>query len=151
METAVKKLYEAMFLVDTAQAVADWDGLIKAIRTILEKSGADIISIRKWDDRSLAYEVDHKNRGTYILCYFRVAGEVVTTIERDVRLSERVMRMLILAAEHMSQEDIEKDTPAMIAEKHPQIAAEPEAAVAEKVEPQEEFEIPEELQEELEK
>ncbi len=52
METVAKnKLYEGMFLIDSAQAGADWDGVISAIRTILEKTGAVIDSIRKWDDR----------------------------------------------------------------------------------------------------
>jgi small subunit ribosomal protein S6 len=149
LETAVKKLYEAMFLIDAAQAASDWDGIVKTIRTILEKSGADVISIRKWDDRSLAYPINRMDRGTYIISYFRVQGEAVKTIERDITLSERITRALILAAEHMTQADIEKDTPAMMAEKQPHQPAE-EAAVVE-AEPVEEFEIPAEVREELEK
>ena len=48
METVAKnKLYEGMFLVDSSKTGADWDGIIATIRTILEKSGAEIDSIRK--------------------------------------------------------------------------------------------------------
>jgi len=112
-----KKLYEAMFLVDSAEAAGDWDGVNGAIRKILERAGAEIVSIRKWDERRLAYDINGKSRGTYILCYFRVDGERIREIERDVQLSERIMRVLILCAEHMSQEDIEKDTPAVLVEK----------------------------------
>jgi len=112
------KLYEAMFLVDSAEATADWDGVNTIIRNILERAGAEIVSIRKWDDRKLAYDISGKSRGTYILCYFRADGGRIREIERDVQLSERIMRALILSAEHMSQEDIEKDTPATQAEKY---------------------------------
>ena len=113
METETKnKLYEGMFLVDSSQAGADWDGIIAAIRTILEKSGAEIDSIKKWDDRRLAYEIKGKSRGTYILSYFRVDGERIQDIERSVRLSEKIMRVLILSVEGLRPEDIEKDTPA---------------------------------------
>jgi small subunit ribosomal protein S6 len=112
-----KKLYEAMFLVDSAEAAGDWDGVNGAIRKILERAGAEIVSIRKWDERKLAYDINGKSRGTYILCYFRVDGVRIREIERDVQLSERIMRVLILCAEHMSQEDIEKDTPALLVEK----------------------------------
>jgi small subunit ribosomal protein S6 len=101
-----------MFLVDSSQAGADWDGIIGAIRTILEKAGAEIDSMRKWDDRRLAYEIKGKNRGTYILSYFRVDGERIQDIERAVQLSEKIMRVLILSAEGQSPEDIEKETPA---------------------------------------
>lgn len=117
METIVKKLYEGMFLVDAAEAEADWDGVVSNVKDILGRVGAEIISLRKWDTRRLAYAVDKKNRGTYILCYFRVDGTRVREIERTVQLSERIMRVLILSADHLTQEDIEKDTPAVLAVK----------------------------------
>ena len=120
METIVKKLYEAMFLIDSAEAAADWDGINTTIRNILERAEAEIVSIKKWDERKLAYEINGKTRGTYILCYFRVAGDRIRDIERDVRLSERIIRVLILCAEHREKEDVEKDTPVMLAEKRKQ-------------------------------
>ena len=116
METVVsKKLYEAMFLVDSAQA-ADWDATIATLKDVLRRADAEIVSIRKWDDRRLVYEIGGKNRGMYILCYFRADGEKVQEIERAVQLSERIMRVLILSTEQMTAEDIEKDTPASRAE-----------------------------------
>ncbi len=118
METVAKnKLYEGMFLVDSSVAGADWDGTIAAIRKILEKAKAEIVSIAKWDDRRLAYDIKGKSRGTYILSYFRVDGGRIQGIEKSVRLSEKIMRVLILSAERLSQEDIEKETPAMKLEK----------------------------------
>jgi len=107
LKAEAKKLYEAMFLVDSAQAASDWDGVITSIKTILKKANREIVSIRKWDERKLAYEVKGHSRGTYILCYFRANGEKIQDIERDVQLSERIMRVLILSADHMTQEDIE--------------------------------------------
>lgn len=113
METVTKnKLYEGMFLVDSSKAGADWDGIIAAIRTILEKAEAEIDSIRKWDDRRLAYDIKGKSRGTYILSYFRADGGRIQDIEKAVQLSEKIMRVLILSAERLRPEDIEKDTPA---------------------------------------
>ncbi len=131
METIVKKLYEAMFLIDSAEAAADWDGINTTIRNILERAEAEIVSIEKWDERKLAYEINGKTRGTYILCYFRAAGDRIRDIERDVRLSERIIRVLILCAEHREKEDVEKDTPVLLAEKRKQKTAQ---AAAERVE-----------------
>jgi small subunit ribosomal protein S6 len=117
-----RKLYEAMFLVDSAEASADWDGVNSAIKKMLERAAAEIVSMRKWDELRLAYEIDGKARGTYIPCYFRAEGEKLRDIERDVQLSERIMRVLILCADHLTQEDVEKDTPFVQAEKHKQKA-----------------------------
>ena len=117
MEAVTKKLYEGMFLVDSAQATADWNGVLSTIRTILERAEAEIVSLRKWDERKLAYGIGGKSRGTYILLYFKAEGRRIRDIERDVQLSEKIMRALILNAEQMTPTDIEKETPAMKTEK----------------------------------
>ncbi|MGD2094819.1 MAG: 30S ribosomal protein S6 [Phycisphaerales bacterium] len=132
METAVKnRLYEGMFLIDSALASTDWDGTLATIRTILEKAEAEIVSIRKWDERKLAYEIKGKSRGTYILCYFKADGDRIQGIEKAVTLSEQIMRVLILNAERLTPEDIEKDTPATKVEKEKQKASKPAAVKAE--------------------
>jgi len=123
---AEKKLYEGMFLVDSAKAASDWDGVNAAIKKILDRAEAEIVSMRKWDDRRLAYDIRSVSRGTYLLCYFRADGSQIQSIEKAVQLSEAIIRVLILSTDQMTQEDIEKDTPATKAEK------EKEKAIAEK-------------------
>jgi len=117
LETATRKLYEGMFLVDSALATADWDGVLSTIRTILERAEAEIVSLRKWDERKLVYNISGKSRGTYILSHFRAEGNRIRDIERDVQLSEKIMRALILNAEQMTPTDIAKETPAVKTEK----------------------------------
>ncbi len=117
METITKQLYEGMFLVDVAKASSDWDGVISNITKILERSGSEIISIKKWDDRKLAYDIKGQSRGVYIISYFKVEGPKIQEIEKNLRLSEQIMRLLILNAELMTQEDIDRETPAVKAEK----------------------------------
>jgi small subunit ribosomal protein S6 len=104
----VRRLYEAMFLVDSA-AQADWDSISSAARKILEKAGAEIVSMKKWDERKLAYEISGRDRGTYILCYFHADGQKIRQIERDVQLSEKIMRVLILSTEGRDKEGVERD------------------------------------------
>src|SRR4030042_233841 len=96
LETGIKKLYEAMFLIDSAEAAKDWDGLIELISKMLTKADAEIVSIRKWDERALAYSIRRCTRGTYILAYFKSDGKKIHEIERDVQLSERIIRVLVL-------------------------------------------------------
>lgn len=116
-ETVGKSLYEGMFLVDSAEAAADWDAVVTTIRNVLERAEAEIVSIRKWDERRLVYKINGKTRGTYILCYFRVAGTRIQEIERNIQLSMAIWRVLILNTEQQTEADIEKETPAMLVEK----------------------------------
>jgi small subunit ribosomal protein S6 len=120
--TAEKKMYEGMFLVDSAKAASDWDGVNSAIKRVLDRAKAEIVSMKKWDDRKLAYNIRGVERGTYILCYFKADGEKIQGIEKAVQLSEKIIRVLILSTEQMTKEDMEKDTPAAKAEKEKQKA-----------------------------
>jgi len=119
---AEKKLYEGMFLVDSAKAASDWDGVNAAIKKILDRAGAEIVSMRKWDDRRLAYDIRGTSRGTYMLCYFKADGQKIQGIEKDVQLSENIIRVLILSTDQMTKEDIERDTPATKTEKEKAVA-----------------------------
>ena len=116
METIAKRLYEGLFLVDSALAASDWQGINNVIKKAIEKNDAEIVSLNKWDERKLAYEIEGKERGTYILCYFNAPPAKITLIEREVQLSELIMRVMILRTDRMPQEMIEKATPAMTAE-----------------------------------
>jgi small subunit ribosomal protein S6 len=108
LETGVKKLYEVMFLIDSAEAAKDWDGIIELVTKMLNKIDAQIISLKKWDERPLAYSIKRCTRGTYILSYFKADGRKITELERDVLLSERIMRALILRVDHITEEEIIK-------------------------------------------
>ncbi len=127
METVVKRTYEGLFLVDSGQAAADWKQVTGAIETILSRSESEVISLRKWDDRRLAYEIEKKNRGTFILVYFDCDPGRISSMERDVQLSEKVVRVLILRTDRMTAEMMDKPTPAMVES----AAAEARAAAAE--------------------
>ncbi len=106
---AVKRLYEGMFLVDSALAAADWEGTLAMVENILKRADAEIVVLRKWDERRLAYDVEHKSRGTYILAYFKADTQRINGIEKDVQLNEKIMRVLILTTEGRPQDMIDRD------------------------------------------
>ena len=127
MET-VKRLYEGLFLVDSAIAAGNWQLVEDTIHKILNKAGAEVVSFRKWDERKLISDIGKVSRGTYILVYFNCDTQRVHDIERDVQLSETLLRALILRTDRMSQSEIDKPTPIMIAETQAQVDAADAAA-----------------------
>jgi small subunit ribosomal protein S6 len=110
LKTVAAKLYEGMFLVDSALAASDWQGVIDTIRSILDRAGVEIVSVDKWDERKLAYGIKGKSRGTYILAYFRAQGSQVAPIERAAMLSEDIMRVLILCVEGVEERYLTRTT-----------------------------------------
>lgn len=113
MSNSLKRIYEAMFLVDSAVAAADWNEVKEAINKVMARAEVEVISLRKWDERRLAYEIANHKRGMYILCYFKASPEAIVGIERDVQLSELLLRALILQADHITEEQMRASTPAM--------------------------------------
>jgi small subunit ribosomal protein S6 len=121
--------YEGMFLLGQAQA-ADLSGAIQHIQEIMARGHAEILAMRKWDERRLAYEIRGQKRGTYILLYFKAPGKDVAHIERDCNLSERVLRTLILRADHMTEEQMRSADARKELEIEAKLRAERPAAVA---------------------
>lgn len=130
METALKRLYEGMFLVDSALAAQDWQVIIDEVQRIMDRAEAEVVSLKKWDERRLCYEVQKKSRGTYILAYFNCETSKIGGIERDVQLSELITRVLVLRTDRMTPGDLEKLTPleAVAAEEAERAAAAEERA-----------------------
>jgi len=97
--------YEAMFLLSQAVA-ADLNGAIDHIKDIISRGHGEIVAMRKWDERRLAYEIDGQKRGYYILCYFKAPGESLSHIERDCNLSEKLLRSMVTRADHLTEEQL---------------------------------------------
>src|SRR5436305_6233798 len=98
--------YEGMFLFGQSTA-ADLEHATRTVRTMVERHGGTVLVLKKWDERKLAYEIGKNKRGTYVICYFNAPGATVPQIERDVNLSEDVLRVMITRADHMNQQEME--------------------------------------------
>src|ERR1700685_2789797 len=107
------KQYEAMFLLPPAGAEAE--GPLNTVRGMIEKHGGQIQVIKKWDERKLAYEIGKQKRGTYIIAFFKAAGSAVTALERDVKLSEEILGVLVTRADHLNVEEMGAVEPQPIA------------------------------------
>jgi len=102
--------YEAMFLFPPP-GTTDVDGMLTAARGMIERHGGKITFIKKWDERKLTYEIKKQKRGTYIIAFYEGPGSSVAAIERDVNLSEDVLRVIITRADHLSQKEMEAVEP----------------------------------------
>ncbi len=97
--------YEAMFLVGT-MASTEAEAGIALCRKFIEAHGGQIQVIKKWDERKLSYEINKQKRGTYVIAFFKAEGSSVTALERDVKLNEEILRVLVLRAEHLNETEM---------------------------------------------
>lgn len=104
--TAVKtNPYEVMFLTSQGTA-ADLGSLVEHIGELFNRAGAEIISLRKWDERRLAFPIETQKRGVYFLAYANMPAEGPSQLERDCVISEKIMRVLVTKADHLTMDEM---------------------------------------------
>jgi ribosomal protein S6 len=92
-----------MFLFDTT-AAREWSTIEDEVRRLCSRIGAELLVCVKFDERKLAYEIARRKRGTYVLAYIDVPRKRIGDLERDIRLSEVILRGLVLRAEGLTEE-----------------------------------------------
>ena len=85
------------------------------IHDVLSRSDAEILSIKPWEERRLAYQIMKQKRGLYVLVYFNMDPLKVVEMERDCRLNEKIHRVLVLRKDSLTDSEINSETPATIA------------------------------------
>ncbi|MBI1368799.1 MAG: 30S ribosomal protein S6 [Planctomycetes bacterium] len=106
-KTAKTRMYEGMFLLNPAAINSSVGKATEIIAEILKRAHAEVVSMSKWDDRKLAYKIEGQKRGLFILAHFNADPSQVAHIERDVNLSETVLRCLIIRGEHLGETEMQ--------------------------------------------
>ncbi len=67
---------------------------IQWVKSIIEKNGGEIVKVDNWGKRKLAYEIEKRKEGYYVLFLFRSSGDLVEELERNYRINNNVIRYL---------------------------------------------------------
>jgi len=97
------KRYEGMFLFDNT-GLQEWSDVEAEVRRLFERIEAEPLVCVKFDERKLAYEIKGRKRGTYVLTYFDADPQRLADLERDARLSELILRTMVVRADKLSEE-----------------------------------------------
>ncbi|MFP4214299.1 MAG: 30S ribosomal protein S6 [Phycisphaerae bacterium] len=123
--------YEGMFLVEAGR---DFGNASEPIKTVLDRAEAEVLSMKPWDERRLAYEIDGRKRALYVLTYFKADPQNMAELDRDAQLNEGIIRMQVLRREDLSAEEINAETPATEVQKQREARAADEEAKADETE-----------------
>jgi len=99
-----------MFLLDNAVVREDWKKAKAVINDAVAKHGGNVVTSRRWDERRLAYPIKNKNRATYVLGFVEIEGKNLPELRRELELSERILRYLILAVDEIPAAEHELST-----------------------------------------
>jgi small subunit ribosomal protein S6 len=125
--------YEMMFILRPDLTHEQVNKQLHKYRDLLKQNGAQKVSMEVWGKRRLAYQIQKFQDGIYILTHYTGDGSQVAVIERDMRLSEDVIRYLTIKLDkgfEFEEKDIPElqGTPVIAPIEQPQVSAPVEVA-----------------------
>ena len=92
--------YELIYIIDTGLEEAARKELIEKVSALITGNGGEIEKVDEtWGKRRLAYAIDYKNEGWYVLVNFKAPAELPRELERNLQINENVLRYLVVKLE----------------------------------------------------
>jgi len=86
--------YEVLIMLDPELAEDRQQEVIDRVRKQIVEGGGVWETHTPWGRRRLAYEIQHKNEGTYHLVTFAASAEVLSEVSRLLKIDDGVLRHL---------------------------------------------------------
>ncbi|NEP61716.1 MAG: 30S ribosomal protein S6 [Symploca sp. SIO2G7] len=102
--------YETMYILRPDISDEAVDKVIGKYQDIIKDKGGSILETQHRGKRRLSYEINRYREGIYIQMNYRAPGDTIASVERDMRLSENVIRYLTLVVDDEPSES-EAETP----------------------------------------
>lgn len=90
------KKYESIFIIDTEVGEETTKALVEKFKNLLETS-AQLESIDEWGKRKLAYLIDDKSEGYYVLANFSSNPDFPAELERIYKITEGILKYIIIS------------------------------------------------------
>ena len=89
--------YEMIYIIDTNLEETARKELIEKVSGLIEGNGGEIEKVDEtWGKRRLAYAIDYKTEGWYVLVNFKAPADLPRELERNLQINENVLRYLVV-------------------------------------------------------
>lgn len=93
------KRYEVIVIVKSDLTEEDITALIERCQAIITDRKGVIAKVDKWGKRRLAYEINKQKDGFYFLVDFAGDGPIVTELERNFKIDDRILKFMTVKKE----------------------------------------------------
>ncbi len=95
----ILKQYEVMYIIDAALEDSARAELIDRFSELVKKNGGEVDRVDEWGKRRLAYAINYKTEGYYVLMYIKAPAQMPQELERNFRINDKVLRSLVVSYE----------------------------------------------------
>lgn len=87
--------YELMYVIDALLTEEDIAAMVKKFSDMIAANG-EVESVDEWGKRRLAYEINHKTEGYYVLVNFKSDADFPAEINRVMGITDGILRCMII-------------------------------------------------------
>lgn len=91
--------YEVLYVITPELDDETNQAVMEKFAGIITANGGEIVKTDVWGKRRLAYAIDYKTEGYYVLVNFNAAAELPRELERNFKNDERIMRYMVTRKE----------------------------------------------------
>ncbi|MBO7358303.1 MAG: 30S ribosomal protein S6 [Clostridia bacterium] len=91
--------YEVMYVLDAALEDQARQDVISRFSSVVENNGGKVERVDEWGKRRLAYAINYKTEGYYVLMYMSAPSELPRELERNFKISDACIRYLVTRLE----------------------------------------------------
>ena len=89
--------YEMIYIIDTGLEETARKELIEKVSDLITANGGEIEKVDEtWGKRRLAYAIDYKTEGWYVLVTFQAPANLPRELERNLQINENVLRYQVV-------------------------------------------------------
>lgn len=97
--------YELVFIVHPEVDGDDLTAVIDRVKDLIQRDGGKVVHTEPWGLRRLAYPIQKQWEGQYVLMRLGLEPQGVAALERNLGLTEQIMRHLIVRLEEKVGEE----------------------------------------------
>ena len=101
--------YEILYIISNKYTENELKPIIKIVNNIIEENGGKITYSEDWGKKKLSYKIQNFNYGYYTLVEFDDYKNKVNDIDRVLRMTNKVLRHIIVATKARSTEKIKEE------------------------------------------
>ena len=89
-----QKNYETVFILTPVLSDIQMKDTVDKFVNLLKEEGAEIINVENWGLKKMAYAIEKKSTGFYVLVEFIADPSLIKKLETEFRRDEKILRFL---------------------------------------------------------
>ena len=88
--------YEGVIILNPDLAGDAAKSAVATVQELVTKNGGKVDGLQEWGKRRLAYKIDKKQEGNYLVVNFQMDSLQAKKLEQSFRLNDQIMRYLLV-------------------------------------------------------